>query len=199
MKDTKVGKKPFIRALPTEYGGIQFRSRQEARWAVFFDTLGLHYEYEMEGFDLGDGVWYLPDFWIPSIDSWIEIKGLDPNAAEVDKSERLAVATGKNVFVFSGVVFVPDGCAHGPAAEACLVDIGEFAEPSHWWDENFCWCECLGCGLFGIQFEGRADRLPCVRSGDCCGSGKGGDWGHNADSPRLCHAFKQARTARFVR
>jgi len=37
----------------------------EARWAVFFDALGIKYEYEAEGYDLG-GVWYLPDFWLPT-------------------------------------------------------------------------------------------------------------------------------------
>ena len=46
-------KKFEIQALPTKYDGCDFRSRIEARWAVFFNTLGLRYEYEREGFDLG--------------------------------------------------------------------------------------------------------------------------------------------------
>ena len=41
-----------IRAIETRYNGYRFRSRLEARWAVFFDTLGIRYEYEPEGFDL---------------------------------------------------------------------------------------------------------------------------------------------------
>ena len=41
-----------IKAIPTKYNGYTFRSRQEARWAVFFDHLGIEYEYEKEGFDL---------------------------------------------------------------------------------------------------------------------------------------------------
>jgi nucleoside 2-deoxyribosyltransferase len=52
----------MIKAIQTVYKGYKFRSRLEARWAVFFDALGLEWEYEPEGFDLGDGVWYLPDF-----------------------------------------------------------------------------------------------------------------------------------------
>lgn len=32
--------------------GYRFRSRLEARWAVFFNNIGLEYEYEMEGFDM---------------------------------------------------------------------------------------------------------------------------------------------------
>jgi hypothetical protein len=47
--------------LETFYKGYRFRSRLEARWAVFFDALGIGWEYEPEAFDLGEGG-YLPDF-----------------------------------------------------------------------------------------------------------------------------------------
>ena len=52
----------MIQAIETEYNGYRFRSRLEARWAVFFDALGVRYEYEPEGFRLPGGDWYLPDF-----------------------------------------------------------------------------------------------------------------------------------------
>ncbi len=51
-----------IKAIETEYNGYKFRSRLEARWAVFFDALGVEYEYEPEGFELPNGERYLPDF-----------------------------------------------------------------------------------------------------------------------------------------
>lgn len=51
-----------IKAIETEYNGYRFRSRLEARWAVFFDSLGVKYEYEPEGFILPSGKRYLPDF-----------------------------------------------------------------------------------------------------------------------------------------
>lgn len=35
-----------IKAYPTKYNGVQFRSRLEARWAVFFDLAGWKWEYE---------------------------------------------------------------------------------------------------------------------------------------------------------
>jgi len=47
--------------IPTSYNGIKFRSRTEARWAVFFDALSIKYVYEFEGYNLGD-FYYLPDF-----------------------------------------------------------------------------------------------------------------------------------------
>ena len=52
-----------IKAIQTEFNGYLFRSRLEARWAVFFDTCRIKYEYEPEGYDLGNGIMYLPDFY----------------------------------------------------------------------------------------------------------------------------------------
>lgn len=51
-----------LKPIPTSWGGVRFRSRLEARWAVFFDFLHIPWEYEPQGFDIGDGQAYLPDF-----------------------------------------------------------------------------------------------------------------------------------------
>lgn len=59
---SKKGRGRTIKAIQTEYNGYIFRSRLEARWAVFFDALGVEYEYEPEGFELPSGKRYLPDF-----------------------------------------------------------------------------------------------------------------------------------------
>jgi hypothetical protein len=64
-----------IKAIPTRYAGCHFRSRLEARWAVFFDSLGIAWEYEPQGFELVRGERYLPDFWLPLIEVWLEVKG----------------------------------------------------------------------------------------------------------------------------
>lgn len=60
-----------IKAYPTVYRGRQYRSRLEARWAAFFDALGLRHEYEP--FDLGK---WSPDFLLPDINLLVEIKPL---------------------------------------------------------------------------------------------------------------------------
>jgi hypothetical protein len=68
----------MIKAIETSYKGYRFRSRLEARWAVFFDAMGLDWSYETEGFTLPSGEWYLPDFKIKGDDEsiiWIEVKG----------------------------------------------------------------------------------------------------------------------------
>lgn len=80
-KDSLPKAEPVIKSLPTYYNGIKFRSRLEARWAIFFDELGLSWEYEPEGFELENGVRYLPDFLIKDLhgrftgDLYIEVKG----------------------------------------------------------------------------------------------------------------------------
>lgn len=56
-----------IKAIQTEYRGYLFRSRLEARWAVFFDACGVDWEYEPEGYDLGNGGYYLPDFLLRNV------------------------------------------------------------------------------------------------------------------------------------
>lgn len=63
-----------IKAIETVYKGLRFRSRLEARWAVFFDTADIRYEYEPEGFELPDGTRYLPDFYLPEYDWYVEVK-----------------------------------------------------------------------------------------------------------------------------
>ena len=89
--------------IQTKFDGYHFRSRLEARWAVFFKTLGIPYEYEKEGYSL-EGTPYLPDFWLPEQSSFVEIKGQDPTKEELDKAEKLALYTGKEVYVISGNV-----------------------------------------------------------------------------------------------
>lgn len=71
-----------IKPIETIYNGYKFRSRLEARWAVFFDSLGIRYEYEPEGFVLSDGTYYLPDFYLPDFDMWVEVKGKMTNEDE---------------------------------------------------------------------------------------------------------------------
>lgn len=54
---------PDIKAIETYYNGYRFRSRLEARWAVFFNAIHADWTYEPEGYSF-DGNYYLPDFLI---------------------------------------------------------------------------------------------------------------------------------------
>jgi hypothetical protein len=90
-----------IQAIETKYNGYRFRSRLEARWAVFFDTLGIRYEYEKEGYDLGEYGMYLPDFWLPENNIFIEIKGKMPTEDERAKAIELSLGSGFPVAIIS--------------------------------------------------------------------------------------------------
>lgn len=71
-----------MKAIQTDYNGLKFRSRLEARWAVCFDACGIDYQYEPEGLELADGRRWLPDFWLPNEKAYVEVKG-DPSALDV--------------------------------------------------------------------------------------------------------------------
>jgi len=91
------------KAIDTVYNGYKFRSRLEARWAVFFDALDIKYDYEPEGFELSDGIRYLPDFWLPEFDLWVEIKPEgEPKDIEKQKAVLLADGTGFPVYIVAG-------------------------------------------------------------------------------------------------
>ncbi len=74
-----------MKAKETTYKNIRFRSRLEARWAIFFDALGTGWEYEPEGFELSDGRGYLPDFSV--FGGYAEVK---PYGDDFDKARLFA-------------------------------------------------------------------------------------------------------------
>ena len=92
----------MIPAIPTRHAGVLMRSRLEARYAVFFDRLGIRWEYEPQGFLLPSGDGYLPDFWLPDLGCYVEVK---PTGGDFGKAEELAKASG-----------LPVWCCEGPPA-----------------------------------------------------------------------------------
>jgi hypothetical protein len=98
MSDTK------LTPIKTFYRGYIFHSRLEAKWAVFLDALNVQWEYEKEGYILKDGTWYLPDFWLPELDCWLEIKGERPTHEEKHKAYLLSSQSQKLVIIASGSI-----------------------------------------------------------------------------------------------
>lgn len=91
----------LIRAIETNYRGFKFKSRLEARWAIFFDALDIKWEYELEGYKLSDGQWYLPDFYLPYFNGgvYVEVKPDDnyDNKAKqfsIDSKNAILMAVG---------------------------------------------------------------------------------------------------------
>jgi len=103
-----------LKAIQTLYKGYRFRSRLEARWAVFFTEMNMPWQYEAEGYELPSGR-YLPDFWIPFDDGlqgygpwhkqpgyFIEIKGSPPSERELRFCRELTAATDHHTWLFQG-------------------------------------------------------------------------------------------------
>jgi len=82
-----------MQAIETEWKGYRFRSRLEARWAVFFEELDLSWDYEVQGYEFKDGTKYLPDFWLPQVSMWAEVKGGGFTHEEMRKAILLAKKT----------------------------------------------------------------------------------------------------------
>lgn len=91
-----------IKPIETRYRGYRCRSRLEARWMVFFDALGIVFEYEREGFELPDGRRYLPDFWLPQVKMWAEVKPFDFSPAELSLASELVKRTGFRCLMLVG-------------------------------------------------------------------------------------------------
>lgn len=127
----------MIKAIQTKYNGYNFRSRLEARWAVFFDTLGIRYEYEPEGYDLGDLGWYLPDFYLPELDAMVEIK---PTSALKGYSFPVGNEPDKILRCASGLDRLPLLLYGTPGSESLFVfcfDMKDSSAGDHWKDEFF--------------------------------------------------------------
>lgn len=97
----------MITPIETVYKGIRFRSRLEARWAVFLDALGFKFVYEPDAYDL-DGTWYLPDFWVPDWKTFLEIKPEPPTQEQREKCQNLSTLTGNRVLLIAGQPWIED-------------------------------------------------------------------------------------------
>lgn len=186
-----------MKAIETVYNGYRFRSRLEARWAVFFDELGLDWEYEPEGFDLGDGVYYLPDFLLHGVitrymqgdekqDLYVEVKG-QPNAIDAIKISR-----------FEKPIWVVGNIPSSNYIASCEKQ-----------RDDYCKKVCAG----EMDFEGHCAFCPydhgTIDGDECFAFSLGYDCGtlsfHGADSsydyglyyPQIEEAFDKARKARF--
>lgn len=157
-----------IKPIETIYKGYRFRSRLEARWAVFLDTLRVQFEYEMEGFDLG-GVWYLPDFWLPQQECWLEIKPnhlrtdgqgnfIGDDALIAEKCGKLAVITNFPVYLLT----------RSPGNSLSLFEemkpyLYFFSEDDGSWnvDDSQKFGRCPVCGAIDISFEADPAEFYC--------------------------------------
>jgi len=109
----------MVQAIETIYNGYRFRSRLEARWAVFFDEMKVTYHYEIEGFDFGK-IKYLPDFYLPEHKLWLEIKPDAPSKEELEKARLLKSNVDEGVEV--GILYGEPWVISDPESSICIQD-----------------------------------------------------------------------------
>ena len=99
----------MIQAIETLYRGYRCRSRLEARWLYFLDLIGIRYEYESQGF-YADGIYYLPDIYIPAYSTFIEVKNesvYEDNNCRAEACKKMAAICGACV-EYAGIIVYGD-------------------------------------------------------------------------------------------
>ena len=109
-----------MKPVDTEFRGYLFRSRLEARWAIFFDACGVDWEYEPEGYDLGEGLCYVPTFLLHVVD------GRCGGDLFVDVKERMTDLDALKINLFAKQGMPPEG-EYGKSSTAVLV-VGRLPE-----------------------------------------------------------------------
>ena len=188
-----------MKAIETTFNGYKFRSRLEARWAVFFYKLGLDYEYEKEGFELNwntsDGhFYYLPDFWIPAWNAFVEIKGEEPTEDELEKCQSLRDGDygrkSKKVIMFIG----------DPMSQKGLWFRNTYrGEVPMWNAKEIYLTQCSNClVVWACSRSCDSDRFT-LGAGERCPDKDGSDcWQSSWDVTRILErAMRAARQERF--
>jgi hypothetical protein len=136
-----------MKPIPTKHSGVWMRSRQEARFAEWCDAHKMKWLYEPEGYAC-DGQAYLPDFYLPEILCFVEVK---PLAFIHEAAKMRAMANAADMWNHDFLV----------------VDMSDGFKPLKWYERNdyedherraphiedeiaVCWCKkCLSMVLRG--------------------------------------------------
>ena len=151
---------PLVREI--NYNGYTFRSKIEASWAYLFDQLGIEYYYENETFSLennsGGTTNYLPDFFLPDMDCFLEVKlERKPTVEECVKCYLLAVQTGKDVVMVYQTI--------GTIQYDAYIYEGTTGE----FDNQYRLTMCPMCCAFGFTHLGIVGGLSCECRVRCAG------------------------------
>jgi hypothetical protein len=194
-----------IGAIETVYDGYRFRSRLEARWAVFFKTARIRYIYEPECFRMPtDGELYLPDFYLPDVNMrttedkggiYVEVKP-PPLNFNTEEGKHLCVRltelswiTGRSVLLIEGMpalwesYFDAEGYGHYE-----ITITPNFDER---WDHRMLFARCYKC--FRVRVQHGWHQGPCEYCLKTTGKACACDAAHHT----LRYAAEVARSYRF--
>lgn len=162
-----------VKSIATEYNGIVFRSMLEAKHAVFMDAIGVSWMYEPKWFTCSrTGRHYLPDFYLPDLCCFIEIKPFLPSGSDIDRSfiaakesdERMKILWGRprnpvilNDYYLNKNEFWP----HSSGGMSLII--------SHLNDRELermpvYWAKCPACGKIDIVYFAATELLDCCKN-----------------------------------
>lgn len=81
--------------------GYRLRSYTELLWARVLEAAEIFYLYEPDLVRVDDG-YYLPDFWLPNVGIYLEVKGKTPTEEEIKKADAVMARTGREVMFLIG-------------------------------------------------------------------------------------------------
>lgn len=175
--------------LETHYAGCAFRSRLEARWAVFFDVWGVKWRYEPDAFLLPSGRAYLPDFFLEGI-GYVECKPTrESDDGKMNELGALSPEQADECFVIYRDVPAPSEI---PDSGALVMEFENEWIMKAGDDASYWFTHCPTCGKKGITYQGRSSRLGCP----CCAGVHDRTWNDRAVTP-LRVAAVAARSMRF--
>lgn len=175
-------------ALETHYAGCAFRSRLEARWAVFFDVWGVKWRYEPDAFLLPSGRAYLPDFFLDGI-GYVECKPRkDMDDGKLTELTQMLIPEKVHGYLIRCDIPPPNEISSCGLTWPSMSDgiIHGLDDADYWFTQ------CQACGKKGITYQGRSSRLRCP----CCSGVPDRTWNELAVMP-LRVAAVAARSMRF--
>jgi hypothetical protein len=189
-----------FKAIETYYKGYRFRSRLEARWAIFFDALNLKWVYEDEGFTFHNipvrcygnkfenySGSYLPDFYFPELNYYMEIKGTAATEHENNLCAALSNFKKCDVFLFDQGLHPVNRFGDIEESGGSWFKNGEFN------DSIVLWMKCPTCGKIDITYDGwvhYSRRCHCYDDNHRLKSG-------GSNHPDVVAALNRALSARF--
>lgn len=187
-----------IAVKPTWYNGVFFRSRLEARWAVFFDALGISWRYEPEKYETPHGP-YIPDFEIDLYNgktlievkpnSWFAFCDVKPFSLpdDVERYCDVSEMTGMPIYVTGDLA--PLGQVE------CSGRFGSNGKAMYTpgdWDHDF--TVCPYCLEVGIEYDARSARMTCCQQRR---ANSASDKDYQGNHVKLLDAYAAALSARF--
>lgn len=139
-----------MKAIPTNFNETLYRSRLEAKWAMFFEDIGVETFYEP--LDIGHG--YVPDFFLHGLffnDMCIaEIKPITPNEDYIKHLQKVRIPGKSDFLIFVG----------NPSFEQ-VDGVHIYGSNGNYVEKGFRLTTCERCGYYAIDGSGWGAICNC--------------------------------------